>query len=89
MKIVELLASRFDDKPRQVPCLLFGAQEVNRVMRGMEDGPIGRDYEGSGADGRRMRALAKRCIALTEENKVIKEDCPCNHAGCLRVRTYT
>lgn len=56
-------------------------------MKGMADDTIGRDNGGNGGDGRRMRALAKRCITLTEENKV--NHCPCNHDVHLRIGTYT
>ena len=53
-------------------------QEVNRVMKSMEsmdgDTPHNNAFDGD-AGGRHTRALAKRCILLTEENKVRSKAC--------------
>lgn len=48
----------------------FYIQEATIVMKTMEEGSIGRGSVRCSTDGRRTRALAKRCIVLTEENKV-------------------
>lgn len=45
-------------------------QEANRIMKAMEDGHSAGDLNGN-TDGRHTRALAKRCIVLTEENRVM------------------
>lgn len=44
------------------------------MMRAMEDDTNARDYAGGNVEGRCARALAKRCIVLTKENKVKRQD---------------
>ncbi|CAM9296382.1 unnamed protein product [Pylaiella littoralis] len=51
--------------------------EANRIMKAMQDGHSAKDLDGD-TGGRHTRALAKRCIVLTEENRVLRrvaQDC--------------
>lgn len=43
----------------------------------MEDDTNARDDAGGNVEGRCVRALAKRCIMLTKENKVNRQDILC------------
>ncbi|CAM9165564.1 unnamed protein product [Laminaria digitata] len=72
IEVTEQERRRLDSQLKALHMSTAGAEmEVNRIMKAMAEGDASVHGFDGDAGGRHTRALAKRCIFLTEENKTL------------------